>query len=469
MTKAASPSRQAWRVHVLRIAAVLLLSLAVRGGTGVFLAAHLDDPGWFQFGSYKIFHERTENILAGTEPVFFVSDPARTDLIQYPPGFPLYIGAIYRLTGEHSAYGVLRVQWLLDALITPLLILGIATTAFGRKVGYVGGVFAALSPLLAFCAVTPTSDAAASWAVLGALWLLLLAVKRKQWQFAALAGLVLGVGCWLRVNPLFLVVAWAAALVIIKNIAFKTRLALAVPLVFVTMLLVAPVAVRNVVVFDEVVLTGLNVGSNLWEGLGETEFGRSQGFGYGDGVMVESERAELGYPPDFPMTPNWPDGIRRDNERARRSLEVIVAHPLWYSGVMATRMLWMLKIAGDPGEYYGTAGINCTASKCLPEQIRVAPFSWVITLIGWLQSVYRYLAIPLALIGSLFSFKRERAAAGLLFVTVLYYLGPGTFTHTELRYVLPMHGVLVVLSALGVVECIALVASRIRGARQTLA
>jgi len=35
-------------------------------------------------------------------------------------------------------------------------------------------------------------------------------------------------------------------------------------------------------------------------------------------------------------------------------------------------------------------------------------------------------------------------------VTVLYYLGPGTSAHTEIRYVLPMHGVLIVFAGFGV-------------------
>ena len=34
----------------------------------------------------------------------------------------------------------------------------------------------------------------------------------------------------------------------------------------------------------------------------------------------------------------------------------------------------------------------------------------------------------------------------LLLVTVLYYLVPGTAGHTEIRYVLPMHGLLIVFA-----------------------
>jgi len=34
----------------------------------------------------------------------------------------------------------------------------------------------------------------------------------------------------------------------------------------------------------------------------------------------------------------------------------------------------------------------------------------------------------------------------LLLMTVFYYLVPGTAGHTELRYVLPMHGILIVFA-----------------------
>jgi hypothetical protein len=197
----------------------------------------------------------------------------------------------------------------------------------------------------------------------------------------------------------------------------------------------------------------LNVGSNFWEGLGETEYGRSQGFAFGDQLMVEQERLEMGLPPDFPMTPVWPDGIRRDRERARKSLKLIAAHPVWYAGVMATRMWWMLKIAGEPGVYYGSAGINCTSRKCLPVKWQGGLAAAVVNLLGMAQSVYRYLAIPFAACGIWLGLRRRnRQMTWLMLATVFYYLVPGTAAHTELRYVLPMHAVLVVFAGLAFAE-----------------
>jgi hypothetical protein len=168
--------------------------------------------------------------------------------------------------------------------------------------------------------------------------------------------------------------------------------------------------------------------------------------------MVEQERRALGLAQDFPLTPVWPDGIRRDRERARKSLKVIMHRPFWYAGVMMTRVFWMLKVAGEPGPYYGIAGVNCTSRKCLPERWQGGLAAFAVNVLGNLQSVYRWLAIALAACGVYLGLRRRWQMAWLLLATVLYYLVPGTAAHTEIRYVLPMHAVLVVFAGFAVVQ-----------------
>lgn len=430
----------------------LAVSLGVRAGTAYFLASHLADPGWFQYGSYSVFDQRTQNILDGKEPVFLLSDPSRTDLVQYPPGFPLFVAAVYTLSGERSAYAVLWIEWLLDAVFLPLLLIGVTFTAFGWSAAKFAGIFGAISPVMAFYGVTPTTEGPTTWLILAASWILLAALRRERWHLALAAGIVLGTACWLRVNPVLLVVPWAGAIVLFAQASAAVRLKLALALALGTIIVVAPITIRNFVVYNEIVVTGLNVGTNLWEGLGETELGRENGFKYGDNLMIETERQKLGLPADLSMTTTWPDGIRRDRERARESLAFIAEHPAWYAGVMLTRMYWMLKIFGEPGPFYGTAGINCTPDKCLPPQLRVFPATATTAITGMVQSVYRYTAIPLSALGIWFAFRRARTAAWLLLATVLYFLVPGTAAHTEIRYVLPMHAVLIVFAGVASAE-----------------
>ena len=433
------------RKRLLGLLLVLALSFAVRGLTANFIGSRLHDAGWFQYGSYAIFDSLAQNILDGKESFFWINDASRTDLIQYPPAFPLTVALIYKLSGERTSYAVHRVLWVLDAL-SVLLIVGIGATAFGWRAGLTGGALAALSPVLALYGVSPASDAATTWFVLGGAWMLLLSARRESWRWALGAGLLLGLACWFRVNPLFLAVCWAAALMLVVRAGWRKRARLGAALLAGVFVFVAPIAIRNVIVFREFVLTGLNVGSNLWEGLGETEYGRSLGAPYGDHNMVEQERIALGLPAGYPITPVWPDGIRRDRERARKSLKIIAGRPFWYAGVMAQRMCGMLKFAGEPSPYYGSPGINCTSKKCLPQEWQGGIVAFAVNLLGMAQSVFRYLALPLMVCGIWLALRREWRMSVLLLATVFYYLGPGTFAHTEMRYVLPMQATLLVFA-----------------------
>src|SRR5215212_11198204 len=139
-----------------RNVAILLLMLAtllsVRVVTLMFMRAHLDDPAWFQTGSYAKFDRPAREILEGRQSVFRIGDPTRTELAQYPPAFPAWVAFIYRLTGERSAYAVQIAQWTLDLVLSFVLIVGITVTAFGWRAGIAAGFLAALSPLFAMYA-----------------------------------------------------------------------------------------------------------------------------------------------------------------------------------------------------------------------------------------------------------------------------------------------------------------------------
>jgi len=70
--------------------------------------------------------------------------------------------------------------------------------------------------------------------------------------------------------------------------------------------------------------------------------------------------------------------------------------------------------------------------------------------LGMIQSVVRYLFLPLAAFGIYAGLRMDWRISCLLLVTVIYYLVPGTVGHTEIRYVLPMHGVLIVFGGMGI-------------------
>jgi hypothetical protein len=214
-----------------------------------------------------------------------------------------------------------------------------------------------------------------------------------------------------------------------------------------TLLLVSPIVIRNYVVFRELTV-GAGIGVNLWEGLGETEFGRANGFEFGDLKLVERDRADMHLPADFPMTSIWPDGINRDRARRKEALNFIRQHPVWYAGVMLKRMWGMLKVAGAPLPYYGTAGINVTSARCLPESWQKGIVAGGVNVLGMIQSVTRYALLPLALVGLWLAARRDWPVTSLFLAAIVYYLGPGTFVHPEIRYALPMHWLLPIFAGL---------------------
>lgn len=431
---------------ILPLLLILALSFTVRALTANFIRAHLNDPSWFQGGSFAVFDRQAQNVLDGKESFFWIPDSSRTDLIQYPPGFRVWMATIYGATGNRSAVSVQWVQMVLDSL-SVLLVVAIAAVAYGWTIGVVSGTLAALSPLLAMSGATPTADAPTSWLVLAAVLFLVIAAKRRSIYFALAAGVFLGLASWMRVNPLLLFVPWALALLVFVAASRRHRLAISLAVVFATLIVISPVVIRNLVVFyPEVAPTGLNVGWNLLAGIGETERGAEFGAPCCDDKMVEQDRAAMNLPPDAPLGLTYPDGIRRDRERGRRAIAIIKSHPVWFAGVMARRTWGHLKFAGEPAPNVGSAGINVTSKKTLPSNRQGGVLGFAVNVLGAIQSVWRTLALPLMLAGVWLAFRQNKLATWLLLSTVVYYLATMAIGHSEIRYGLPMQAILIVFA-----------------------
>src|SRR5690349_16157996 len=145
-------------------------AIGVRVLTLQFMRAHLNDPSWFQVGSYAKFDRQARDILDGRQKLFWIDDPTRTDLAQYPPAFPALVALIYKLSGERSAYAVQIVLWCADLILSLLLIAGIAASAFGARAAIASGFLVGLSAPFALYAAYPSADMPATWFVLGGNW-----------------------------------------------------------------------------------------------------------------------------------------------------------------------------------------------------------------------------------------------------------------------------------------------------------
>jgi hypothetical protein len=248
---------------------------------------------------------------------------------------------------------------------------------------------------------------------------------------------------------MLLVFFWALALLLLVQTSWRRRALLSASLVLAAMIVIAPVVVRNLIAFHAFVPTGLGAGTNLLEGIGETERGaREFGAAANDSDLLEQERAESKAPTDQPFTLYYPDGIRRDRERTRKATAIILRHPFWYAGTVVRRMMGVMKYAGQPSGIYGSAGVNLTSKKNLPPARQGGVTALIVNALGMLQSVLRYVLLPLMLMGLVLAFRLEWRTSALLLVTVFYYLVVGSLIHTHIRYGLPMHALLTIFTAL---------------------
>ena len=450
------PRRRSRRVGTLpahskrRLFALLLilgLSFTVRALTANFMRAHLNDASWFQFGSYAVFDRQAQDVLDRKQPAFWIADASRTDRIVYPPGYPLWLAFIYKLTGIRSPVAVQYVQMALDS-IAIFLVVGIGVSAFGCVVGLIAGALAALSPLLAFCGATPNADSPTSWLVLGGAWCLIIAARSKSIRWALASGALLGLSCWLRLNPLFLFLPWAVVLAWVVRDAWRKRILIGAAIALSTLLVISPIVIRNVVIFyPQIAPTGLGFGWNLWAGIGETSRGPEFGAPCCDSEMIEQDRSAMNLPPGAEIGLYYPEGIRRDRERGRKALRVIASHPLWFSGVVLRRSGAHLKLFGRPAPNVGTAGINVTAEKTLSPARQGGAMSFLVKMLGMIQSVVRTIILPLMLVGVVVAWPRNKRMTALLLVTIVYFLVTLGVAHSEIRYGLPMQALLLVFAA----------------------
>jgi hypothetical protein len=444
---------RATRRRIFLCLTLVVLAFTVRYLTAQFIREHINDAGWFPYGIYAIFDNQAQDVLDGRTNAFWVEDalssPRAATAAVYPPGYSLWLAFVYQLSGERSALVVQGVQLTLDSLFV-LLLVGAGTSAYGWRTGFTAGLLAALSPLLAFYGATPLADSPTAWLVVSGAWMLLVAAKRLSWRYALGAGLMIGASCWLRANGLLLGGWCAIALLLFLKENWRVTLRLSAVFMLGMLLLVAPVIVRNSLAFHAFVPGGMGFGTNLWEGLGETSRAAEFGAVFGDANVIERERAEMGLSQDAPLELYWPDGLQRDRARMGKALAVIKAHPVWFAGMMMKRMAGMLKYAGAPVAYMGSAGINVTGRKCLPERLQGGILSLLVNILGALQSVLRYLLLPLMLVGASLAFRRDWRASALILTVILYYLVVGSLLHTELRYGLPMQALLFIFAGFAV-------------------
>ena len=240
-----------------------LAALAVRAGY-LLLEPHCaltgDEPSWIELGRQ----------LARPAVAF---SPLRSDLIFYPPVYPYFVGALFRLFGTMQA--VLWAQVVLGALLVPVVGRA-AAHAVRPRAALLAAALAAFYPELVWYPSHYWSETVFLLLLWWAIERSLAADATGSWRTAACAGLLWGLTALTRELALYLVpiaLVWmlrprglgaggARAWLALS----RPRLAAGGALLLATLLTVAPWTVRNAVVFRAFVPVSTMGGLNLWQG-----------------------------------------------------------------------------------------------------------------------------------------------------------------------------------------------------------
>ncbi len=419
----------------------------------------------------RMMHRHDEvvaHLLRG-EGVLFARphDPRDTGLLARPPGYPLFLAAVYRVLGR-TFWGAQLVQNILNSF-TPCLLFWLGVRLVGDRAAAIGGGLAAVSVQYAHHSNRLTPDMLCVLPVVAALLVLVRARNEPPLWPGALAGVLLGAATWLRPNMLLLG-PFCAVVFFLASRRRRTEALRFGLMAAVSLAAIAPITIRNYVFYGAFVPMSINGGLVLWEGVADAS---GSGFGSArtDGEVAAREAQEHGEP----RYAEWwasPDGIQRDRERMRRSLAVIRAHPLWFFGTMLWRMGQMLDhdyerppllTARPPalddlreigfgrvaGQRYGAelAALmpRVSAQTCLlPGRI----LAFLRLPLRVLEAGVQTLLLPLLVIGVAGMLILSAPRALFLLAVPGYYLVLQSPLHFEYRFALPMQAPLYLLAGL---------------------
>ena len=366
------------------------------------------------------------------EPTSTTSNP---DLLGHPPGYSIVLAIIYMLAGETDVTTQLF-QMFCDSLAAVLIFL-IAIELLPLSVGIISGFMAAFAPQFTWNSILLLPDTLAALPVLIAIYLITRARRRPRWSSILAAGALIGVSCWFRANALLL----APFLALLMPIVFPRGLRLRMGLVLVggAFLALAPLTIRNAVVFGHFIPVSLGAGQTLLEGI--ADYGETGSLGLSDTDMgLMKQEADTHNRPDYALTLFGPDGIQRDRERLARGLATIRAHPVWFFTVMIRRAGSMWRLERVPL-------ISRTNASGLGTGLAVL-------IVGSIQKLFiTAIVLPLVVAGLiLLVVKRQGSVLAILLAVPVYYFCVQSVLHTEYRYVLTIHYFLFVIAAVAILR-----------------
>ncbi len=144
---------------------VFIVALLARGAWGSFILARARDPAAVEFPDEQQYWLMATSLHAGT---------GLTDEFGFrATRMPLYPALLSLVAGFQHGIAIAKVaQWFVGAA-TAALVVGVAATLFGRRVGVVAGLWVALDPFLVFFSSLLLTETLFTAALVGLWWVVL--------------------------------------------------------------------------------------------------------------------------------------------------------------------------------------------------------------------------------------------------------------------------------------------------------
>ncbi len=287
-----------------------------------------------------LYHDEAQRILNEGGILFpngkIDADDARP--IIHPPGNSILMAVALRLFSDADK----PMRWLqiICASVSAVLVFFIAAELLPLSIGIIAAMLVAFSPHLGYYSIWLSPDSTAVLPILVAILLLIKVWQKPRLSLLIAAGAMIGVSCWLRANALLLTLFLAVLLFFLFQNQKKWRYAFA--LIASTFFAVAPITIRNWVVYHHFIPVSLGTGVTLIEGIANYDTENRFGLPIMD-AEVGIKEAEWYNRPEYAGSLWYPDGIEREQLRVKRGVATIRENPIWFLSVMLRRMSFMVR------------------------------------------------------------------------------------------------------------------------------
>jgi 4-amino-4-deoxy-L-arabinose transferase-like glycosyltransferase len=369
--------------------------------------------------------------LAGPDP------PSNAVILTHPPGYPILMAPFYWLPDTLLLFRLFQIM--ICSLGAGIVFL-IAREFFGDGVSITAGVLVAVSPQLSYYSGMLLPDGLCTIPIVLAMLFLVRSVRMPRLRYAILCGLFLGLSCLLRSNAMLLGVFAAAAAMILMPREFRVKFPAVLLLTLIAT--VAPVTIRNAIVFKSFIPLSLGMGHMIVIGLADYDTTGSLGLPKTDEDETALDARRDGRP-DYYGSLYTPDGVLREKERTRLGVSLIAEHPVWFLSVIVRRGFGLLRMERVPviARERDEKDITPPVLYLLNRPLKAIQSAFITAVI-----------LPLAILGLLLLLadREKRKVALLLTLVPMYYMAVQSLIYTEYRFVVAVPYFVFILAAVGI-------------------